>query len=112
MPIGSPFGPGIVALVGYLHACHFVSYNRLFATCPTRANAIKLKAVMADCRPSCSLCAAPHNRKVTNGFRSAWGADVYADICSIVATGRLNGRTALAAITQALAAGAAAAAVS
>ena len=29
MPIGSPFGPGIVALVVYLHACHFVSYNRL-----------------------------------------------------------------------------------
>ena len=45
-------------------------------------------------------------RKVTNGFRSAWGAEVYADIRSIVATGRLKGRTALAAITQALAAGA------
>jgi len=49
-------------------------------------------------------------RKVTNGFRSAWGAEVYADIRSIVATGRLNGRTALAAIRQALDAGAAAAA--
>ena len=45
-------------------------------------------------------------RKVTNGFRSDWGAEVYADICSIVATGRLSGRTALAAITEALAAGA------
>jgi transposase len=43
-------------------------------------------------------------RKVTNGFRSAWGAEVYADICSIVATGRLNGRTALEAIRTALAA--------
>jgi transposase len=42
-------------------------------------------------------------RKVTNGFRSAWGAKVYADICSIVATGRLNGRTALDAIRDALA---------
>jgi len=41
-------------------------------------------------------------RKVTNGFRSAWGAEVYADICSIVATGRLNGRTALEAIRAAL----------
>jgi len=41
-------------------------------------------------------------RKVTNGFRSAWGAVVYADICSIVATGRLNGRTALEAIRAAL----------
>ena len=28
MPAGSPFGPGIVALVVYLHACQLVSYNR------------------------------------------------------------------------------------
>ena len=47
-------------------------------------------------------------RKVTNGFRSGWGAKVYADICSIVATGRLAGRSALAAIRAALAAPAAA----
>jgi Transposase IS66 family len=39
-------------------------------------------------------------RKVTNGFRSEWGAKVYADLCSVVATGR----TALAAIRDALAA--------
>jgi hypothetical protein len=39
---------------------------------------------------------------VTNGFRSEWGAKVYADLCSIVATGRLAGRTALAAIRNAL----------
>jgi hypothetical protein len=25
---------------------------------------------------------------VTNGFRSEWGAKVYADLCSVVATGR------------------------
>jgi hypothetical protein len=36
-------------------------------------------------------------RRVTNGFRSEWGANVYADLCSVVATGRLAGRTALAA---------------
>jgi putative transcriptional regulator len=30
---------------------------------------------------------------VTDGFRSDWGANVYADLCSIVATGRLNGRS-------------------
>jgi len=41
-------------------------------------------------------------RKVTNGFRSDWGAKVYADICSIVSTGRLHGRTSLAAIRDAL----------
>ena len=43
-------------------------------------------------------------RKVTNGFRSGWGAKVYADLCSIVATGRLHGRSPLAAIRAALAA--------
>ena len=43
-------------------------------------------------------------RRVTNGFRSEWGAKVYADLCSVVATGRLVGRTALAAIRDALAA--------
>jgi transposase len=43
-------------------------------------------------------------RRVTNGFRSEWGAKVYADLCSIVTTGRLAGRTALAAIRDALAA--------
>ena len=41
-------------------------------------------------------------RKVTNGFRSGWGAKVYADLCSIVATGRINGRSPLAAIRGAL----------
>jgi transposase len=43
-------------------------------------------------------------RRVTNGFRSEWGAKVYADLCSVVATGRLAGHTALATIRDALAA--------
>jgi transposase len=42
-------------------------------------------------------------RKVTNGFRSEWGAKTYADLCSIVETGRRNGRSALTAIRNALA---------
>lgn len=42
-------------------------------------------------------------RKVTNCFRSSWGAKVYADLCSIVATGRLVGRSPLASIRAALA---------
>jgi transposase len=42
-------------------------------------------------------------RKVTNGFRSEWGAKTYADFCSIVETGRRNGRSALTAIRNALA---------
>ncbi|MGC2517951.1 MAG: IS66 family transposase [Burkholderiales bacterium] len=42
-------------------------------------------------------------RKVTNGFRSEWGAQTYAALCSIVETGRRNGRSALNAIRDALA---------
>ena len=42
-------------------------------------------------------------RKVTNGFRSGWRAKVYADLCSIVVTGRIQGRSPLAAIREALA---------
>jgi transposase len=41
-------------------------------------------------------------RKVTNCFRSGWGAKVYADLRSIVATGRLAGRSPLAAIRAVL----------
>jgi|SRR5215470_1185997 len=41
-------------------------------------------------------------RKVTYSFRSEWGAKVYADLCSIVSTGRLHGRSPLAAIRAAL----------
>jgi transposase len=42
-------------------------------------------------------------RRVTNGFRSDWGAKIYADFCSIVATGRIHGRSPLDAIRAALA---------
>jgi transposase len=42
-------------------------------------------------------------RKVTNGFRSEWGANTYAALCSIVETGRRNGRSALTAIRDAMA---------
>jgi transposase len=42
-------------------------------------------------------------RKVTNCFRSIWGANVYADLRSIVATGRLAGRGPLASLRAALA---------
>ena len=42
-------------------------------------------------------------RKVTNGFRSIWGADVHALARSVIGTGRLNGITAHQAIAHALA---------
>ena len=44
-------------------------------------------------------------RKVTNGFRSAWGAQIYAAICSVIETGMLQGLTALEAIRTCLAGG-------
>ena len=42
-------------------------------------------------------------RKVTGGFRSEWGARTYADALSVIATGRLHGRSALQALRDALA---------
>jgi transposase len=42
-------------------------------------------------------------RKVTNGFRSLWGADVHARIRSVIGTGCLNGLSAHQAISRALA---------
>ena len=42
-------------------------------------------------------------RKVTNCFRSGWGAKSYADLRSIVGTGRLHGRSPLASLRAILA---------
>ena len=102
--------------------------DALLATSPNGKAGVKLKWAITACRDKLLVFAtrrdvpATNNvseralrpsvifRKVTNGFRSAWGADVYADIRSIVATGQRNGRSALAAIRQALDAGSAAAA--
>jgi transposase len=41
-------------------------------------------------------------RKVTNGFRSIWGADVHALTRSVIGTGCLNRCTAFQAISKAL----------
>lgn len=43
-------------------------------------------------------------RKVTNGFRSEWGADTYAAFRSVVSTAKANGRSVLHDLRQALAA--------
>ena len=42
-------------------------------------------------------------RKVTNGFRSEWGADTYAAFRSVVSTAKANGRSVLNDLRQALA---------
>ena len=96
--------------------------DRLLALKPTDAEGRKLRdAVYLDCRGKLFVFlkrrdVEPTNneseralrpsvifRKVTNGFRSEWGAQAYAALCSIVETGRRNGRSALAAIRDALA---------
>lgn len=95
--------------------------DRLLALAPTKAAGIKLQATIRHARAHLFVFVtrrdvdATNNvserglrpsviyRKVTNGFRSTWGAKVYADICSVIATGLLNGRTALAAIRTCLA---------
>jgi hypothetical protein len=65
----------------------------------------------ANCRPSVPTFlmrqrfAGPRGglkQKLMNGFRSDWGAKAYADLCSIVATGCLDGRSPRAAIRAAL----------
>jgi transposase len=96
--------------------------ERLLALKPTDAEGRKLRdAVALDCRDKLLVFlkrrdVEPTNneseralrpsvifRKVTNGFRSEWGAKAYAALCSIVETGRRNGRSALTAIRAALA---------
>jgi transposase len=96
--------------------------ERLLALKPTDAEGRKLRdAVYLDCRDRLFVFlkrrdVEPTNneseralrpsvifRKVTNGFRSEWGAKTYAALCSIVETGRRNGRSALTAIRNALA---------
>ncbi|HWE20344.1 MAG TPA: IS66 family transposase [Hyphomicrobiaceae bacterium] len=96
--------------------------QRLLACKPTDAAGRKLRdAVALDCRGKLFVflkrrdCEPTNNeseralrpsvifRKVTNGFRSRWGAKAYAALCSIVETGRRNGRSALTAIRHALA---------
>lgn len=96
--------------------------ERLLALKPTDAEGRKLRdAVYLDCRGKLFVFlkrrdVEPTNneseralrpsvifRKVTNGFRSEWGAKAYAALCSIVETGRRNGRSALTAIRDALA---------
>src|SRR5580704_15740280 len=96
--------------------------ERLLARKPTDVEGRKLRvAVYVDCSDKLFVFlkrrdAEPTNneseralrpsvvfRKVTNGFRSEWGAKTYAALCSIVETGRRLGRSALTAIRDALA---------
>ena len=104
--------------------------DRLLALAPTKGEGIHLQAaIRVDARDKLLVFLTrrdvePTNngaerglrpsvifRKVTNCFRSRWGAKVYADLRSIVATGRIKGRSPLASLRAVLlpASGAAAA---
>jgi transposase len=95
--------------------------DRLLATSPTAEAGCKLARGIRKCRGDlfvfitrrdvpatnndCERALRPSVifRKVTGGFRSQWGARTYADALSVIATGRLYGRSALQALGDALA---------
>ena len=95
--------------------------DRLLACHPSAPAGCKLKRAIAQCRAKLFVfetrCDVPATnnvseralrpsvifRKVTNGFRSVWGAGLYAAICSVIATAALRGMSALEAIRACLA---------
>ncbi len=95
--------------------------DRLLAISPTAEAGRKLARAIRQCRGDlfvfitdrdvpatnndCERALRPSVifRKVTGGFRSQWGARTYADALSVIATGRLHGRSALQALGDALA---------
>ncbi len=96
-------------------------FDRLLAVSPTTAAGRQLARGIRKCRGDlfifvthrdvpatnnqCERALRPSVifRKVTGGFRSQWGARTYADALSVIATGRLHGRSALQALRDALA---------
>jgi len=92
--------------------------NRLLALPPTSQAGAKLAAAINRCYYDLFVFATRRDvpstnnvseralrpsvifRKVTGGFRSQWGANLYAAIVSIIATERLAGKTALQAISN------------
>jgi transposase len=94
--------------------------DRLLAASPTTAAGRKLARAVRRCRGDLFVFLARRDvpytnngceralrpsvifRKVTGGFRSQWGAHLYAAAITVIATGRLNGRSALQALRDAL----------
>jgi transposase len=95
--------------------------DALLASAPTTQAGRKLRDGMAKCRDKLFVFVTrrdvpPTNnaseralrpsvifRKVTNGFRSSWGASLYAAICSVIATAALRRLNTLDAIRACLA---------
>ena len=96
--------------------------DRILALTPVHPAGIKWKATIEKLRPNLlvfmsnrkvpatnnesesALRPSATYRKITNGFRSQWGAKQYADIRSVIETGRRKSIGALQAIRNVLAA--------
>jgi transposase len=95
--------------------------NAALALQPTNRHGIRLRRRFAKCRDNLLVCVTdrtvpPTNnaserdirpstifRKVTNGFRSTWGRDLYAGIRSVLNTARRQHKSAFRAISETLA---------
>jgi transposase len=96
--------------------------DRILALTPVHPGGVKWKKTIEKLRPNllvfmCNRDVPPTNneserslrpcatyRKITNGFRSQWGAKQYADIRAVIETGRRQSISALQAIRNVLAA--------
>lgn len=124
MEPGSPFGNRIAALVTTLRYSHAISYGRmkqlLGEVTPTQEDGIRLQNRYRALQDNLFLflddptIPATNNtseqalrwsvifRKVTNGFRSDWGRDLFANVRSVVNTGKRQGLSAFESILAAL----------
>ena len=105
----------------YQYRCRiYRELDKALALCPTQADGIRLQKRYRNLREHLFLfledtTIPPTNnaseqalrmsvifRKVTNGFRSEWGKDLFADIRSVVNTGKRQGLSAFESISAAL----------
>jgi transposase len=89
MPKGSPFGGNLRALILYLRFTQNIALERLSTLLSTMLGLDVSEGAIIN--------------KVTYCFRSAWGAELYADIRSAIETGRRRAIDALEAIRLTLA---------
>jgi len=111
----------LAASTQYQYLCRlYRQLEAVLALSPTQSDGIRLQNRYRDLRENLFLfledtTIPPTNnaseqalrlsvifRKVTNGFRSEWGRDLFADVRSIVNTGKRQGLSAFQAISHAL----------
>jgi transposase len=111
----------LAASTQYQYRCRiYRELDQALARCPTQADGIRLQKRYRDLREHLFLFLEDRTvpstnnaseqalrmsvifRKVTNGFRSEWGKDLFADIRSVVNTGKRQGLSAFESISAAL----------